>query len=157
MNCHSHNPFTLLYLPQMFKRINEEKPEVLKKIFPVYGDITQKDFGISDEQMAKVVKECDLFFHMAASLRLEATLKANVEMNLIGTKHAIDIAKKMSKLLLLVHLSTAFCVCDETKMMYERVYDWHHDPYELMRCAEWMDEEAMAAISPKLLGPHPNT
>lgn len=41
--------------------------------------------------------------------------------------------------------------------MYERVYDWQHDPQELLRCAEWMDEKTMELITPELLGPHPNT
>lgn len=142
---------------QMFKRINEEKPEVLKKIVPVYGDITQPNFGLSDEQLAKVVKESEIVFHMAASLKLEATLRFNVEMNLLGTKHAIDVCKQMPNLLLMVHLSTAFCTSDETGTLYERVYDWAHDPKELLRCFEWMDEKTMDQITPNLLGPHPNT
>jgi alcohol-forming fatty acyl-CoA reductase len=141
----------------MFKRINEEKPEVLKKIVPVFGDITTENFGLSEEQMAKVVNESEIVFHMAASLKLEATLKPNIEMNLLGTKYAIDICKKMPNLILMVHLSTAFCSCDETGVMYERVYDWAHDPQELLRAAEWMDEQTMEMITPKLLGPHPNT
>lgn len=141
----------------MFNRINEEKPEVLEKIVPVYGDITQENFGLNDEQLTKVIEESEIVFHMAASLKLEATLKSNIKMNLLGTKHAIDISKQMKKLLLLVHLSTAFCVCDETTLMLERVYDWHHDPTDLLRCAEWMDEESMELLTPSLLGPHPNT
>lgn len=141
----------------MFKRINEEKPDVLKKIVPVFGDITQVNFGLSEEHLAKVVAESELVFHMAASLKLEATLKPNIEMNLLGTKHAIDICKMMPKLMLMVHLSTAFCTCDETDVLYEKVYDWQHDPQELLRCAEWMDEKAMEMITPQLLGPHPNT
>lgn len=141
----------------MFKRMNEEKPEMFDKIVPVYGDITLPNFGLSEEQLTKVVTSANIVFHMAASLKLEATLKPNIEMNLLGTKHAIDVCKKMSNLILLVHLSTAFCTCDETGVMYERVYDWAHDPQELLRCAKWMDEKTMESITPKLLGPHPNT
>jgi alcohol-forming fatty acyl-CoA reductase len=141
----------------MFKRINEEKPEILEKIVPVFGDITEKDFGLNSEQLAKVLNESEIVFHMAASLKLEATLKPNIQMNLLGTKHALDLGKRMPNLMLLVHLSTAFCNCDETEVMYEKIYDWAHDPKELLRCAEWMDEETMEKITPKLLGPHPNT
>lgn len=141
----------------MFKRINEEKPDVLNKIIPVFGDITHPNFGLSDDQSAKVIKESEIMFHMAASLKLEATLKPNIEMNLLGTKHAIELCKKMPNLILLVHLSTAFCTCDELGLLYEHVYDWQHDPYELLRCAEWMDEKTMEMITPSLLGPHPNT
>lgn len=141
----------------MFKRINEEKPEVLKKIVPVYGDITLPNLGLNDEQLAKVVKESELVFHMAASLKLEQTLKFNVDMNLVGTKHAIDVCKMMPNLIIMIHLSTAFCTSDETGVLYERVYDWAHDPKELLRLNEWMDEKTMELISPSLLGPHPNT
>jgi fatty acyl-CoA reductase len=141
----------------MFKRINEDQPEVLKKIVPVFGDITHPSFGLSDDQLLSVIQQSEIVFHMAASLKLEATLKPNIEMNLMGTKYAIDICKKMPKLLIMIHLSTAFCTCDETNILYERVYDWQHDPKELIRCAEWMDEKTMELITPKLLGPHPNT
>lgn len=141
----------------MFKRINEEKPEILKKIVPVYGDITLPNLGLNDEQLSKVVNESELVFHMAASLKLEQTLKFNVNMNLLGTKHAIDVSKKMKKLILFIHLSTAFCTSDETGDLYERVYDWPHDPKELLRCNEWMDEKTMDLITPHLLDPHPNT
>ena len=147
------------FLPffQMFKRINEEKPEVLKKIVPIFGDITQQNFGLSDEQLAKIIQESEIVFHMAASLKLEQTLKFNVDMNLVGTKHAIDICKQMPKLMVFIHLSTAFCTSDEPGTLYERVYDWAHDPKEILRCNEWMDEATMELIAPSLLGPHPNT
>lgn len=81
----------------MFKRINDEKPDVLNKITPVYGDITMPHFGLSEEHLEKVIASTNLFFHMAASLKLEATLKPNIEMNLLGTKHAIDLAKQMKQ------------------------------------------------------------
>jgi alcohol-forming fatty acyl-CoA reductase len=141
----------------MFKRINEEKPEVLEKIVPLFGDITHVNFGLGEDQLRKVIDESDIVFHMAASLKLEATLKFNIEMNLLGTKHAIDLCKKMKKLQLMVHLSTAFCTADETGSLNESVYDWAHDPKELLRCAEWMDEKTLDLITPTLLGPHPNT
>lgn len=147
----------LILLPQIFRRINEEKPEVLKKIVPVFGDITQNDCGLNEEQLRRVIEETELVFHMAASLKLEATLKPNILMNLTGTKHVIEMCKRMKNLQLMVHLSTAFCTADETNMLEERVYDWKDDPYELMRCAEWMDEKAMEGLQNKLLDPHPNT
>jgi len=141
----------------MFKRINNEKPEVMQKIVPVFGDIQKENCGLNDEHLRKVIEESELVFHMAASLKLEATLKPNVEMNLLGTKHVIDMCKKMPKLMLLMHLSTAFCTSDETGTLYERVYDWKDDPNDLIRCAEWMDENMMENVQSKLLGPHPNT
>lgn len=141
----------------MFKRIMDEKPEQLQKIFPVFGDIVLPNFGLSDEHLSKVINETQVFFHGAASLKLEATLKQNVTMNLLGTKHAINVAKQTKNICVFVHLSTAFCTPDESGDLQESVYQWSHDPEELLRCAEWMDEETMHSFTPNLLGPHPNT
>lgn len=95
-------------------------------------------------------------FHCAATLRLEANLKDAIEMNLTGTKRVIDLCQKVRNLSAVVHLSTAFCYCDQ-EVLLEKVYDCPHEPYDLIRCAEWMDIKAMDKITSDLLQPHPNT
>lgn len=125
------------------------------QIIPVYGDITRKRLGLDDENYQRVLSS-DIVFHMAASLKLEATLKPNIEMNLIGTKNVIDVCKNMFKLLALIHLSTAFCNSDQG-VLKEEVYDWLQKPMDMIRCAEWMTEDAMDAMGRKLIAPHPNT
>lgn len=140
----------------MFKRIMDEKPEVMKKIFPVWGDITSENLGLNDEQLKKVIESSQIVFHLAASLKLEATLKPNVLSNLTATKYAVDTAKQMKNLLQFVHLSTAFC-CEDQEILNEKVYDFHHKPEELIKCAEWMSEKAMALIQKEILGSQPNT
>lgn len=66
---------------------------MLSKIIPVYGDITSPRLGLSDEHFQRVISSTDIVFHMAASLKLEATLKPNVIMNLTGTKHVMEVCK----------------------------------------------------------------
>lgn len=128
---------------------------MFEKIVPVFGDITSRRLGLNDEQYERVLN-AEIVFHMAASLKLEATLKPNIEMNLTGTKHVIDVCKKMPKLLSLIHLSTAFCNCDQ-EVMREEIYESLQKPLDLIRCAEWMSESAMAAMGEKIIAPHPNT
>jgi fatty acyl-CoA reductase len=122
----------------------------------VYGDITGDNLGLSDEQFKLVVNSTHIVFHMAASLKLEATLKPNVEMNLTGTKNVLDMCKKMQNLVAVLHLSTAFCNCDQD-ILYEEVYNWPQKPLDLIKCSEWMTEEAMHEMSKSMMGPHPNT
>lgn len=146
----------LLFCLKVFHRIVKEKPEMFNKIIPVFGDITSVRLGLNDEQYQRVISSSNIVFHMAASLKLEATLKPNVEMNLTGTKHVIDVCKQMPNLLATVHLSTAFCNCDQ-QILQEKVYEWPQKPLDLIRCAEWMTEEAMDNMGSKLIAPHPNT
>lgn len=141
---------------KLFKRILDEKPDVFKKIYPVFGEITKPNFDLSPEHFKRVTETAQIVFHMAASLKLEATLKPNIIMNLLGTKYALDLAKQIKNLIQMVHLSTAFCNV-EPKTVEEKVYDFHHQPEDLIRCAEWMTEEAMAEAQKDILGVHPNT
>jgi len=139
-----------------FGRIMKEKPEVMKKIFPVFGDISLPNLGLTPEHHKRVTDSSQLVFHMAASLKLEWTLKPNVLANLTATKNVIELAKQMKNLLQVVHLSTAFC-CEDQTVLYEKVYDFHHRPDDLIKCAEWMTEDAMAAMQKSVLGTQPNT
>lgn len=127
----------------------------MEKIVAVYGDVTLPHLGLTEGHLKKVL-ECHLVFHLAASLKLEATLRPNILMNLTGTKNVIDVAKMMPNLVLMVHFSTAFC-CVEQTVLEEKVIDCHHKPSDLLRCAEWMSEDQMTAVQKSILGVHPNT
>lgn len=127
----------------------------MTKIIVVHGDITLPNLGLSTEHLEKVLK-CQLVFHLAASLKLEATLRPNVLMNLTGTGNVIAVAKLMPQLKLMIHFSTAFCCCDET-VLEEKVVHWPDHPRDLIAYAEWMNEGAMAAMQKTVLGVHPNT
>lgn len=140
----------------MFKRVMDEKPEMMKKIYPVWGEITVPNLGLSDEHFKRVIEKTEIVFHLAASLKLEATLKPNILMNLTATKYVLDVANQMTRLVQMVHTSTAFCNI-EHDVMEEKVYDFPHRPEDLIRCAEWMNEEAMAVAQKEILGIHPNT
>lgn len=139
----------------MFSRILKEKRQVLSKITPVYGDVTQPNLALSKDHLDKVL-EANLVFHVAASLKLENTLKPNLILNLVGTKNVIDISKMMPKLNLMVQFSTGFC-CPEQEILEEEIVEWPDDPLEIIKLSEWLSEEAMAKLQPHLLKTHPNT
>lgn len=140
----------------MFHRVMKEKPEMMLKIYPVWGEITQPNLGLSDEHLQHVVKTSQIVFHFAASLKLEATLRHNVLMNLTGTQNVLNVAKQMNCLVQVIHLSTAFC-CEDIETLEEKVYDHPHNPLDLIRCAEWLSDDAMASMQADILGSQPNT
>lgn len=109
-----------------------------------------------DDSLQELCNKVNIVFHCAATLRLEANLKDAIEMNLAGTKRVIELCRKLKNLQSMVHLSTAFCYCDQ-EVLLEKVYDCPHDPEDLIRCAEWMDLKSIEKITPDLLNPHPNT
>ncbi|XP_070500579.1 putative fatty acyl-CoA reductase CG5065 [Chironomus tepperi] len=140
----------------LFKRIMDTNPDILQKIFPVWGEITQPNLGLSDEHLNHILENTEIVFHLAASLKLEATLKPNIIMNLTGTKNVVDVSKRIKNLIQMVHTSTAFCNV-EFDVLEEKVNDFPHEPLDLINLAGWLSEDAMATIQKDLLGVHPNT
>lgn len=134
----------------------DEKPDMMSKICPVYGEITKPLLALSPEHLRHVIENTHIVFHLAASLKLEATLKPNIESNLTATKFVLDLAREMKNLVQMVHTSTAFCNIKDD-VVFEKVYDHEHDPDELIRTARWMSEDAMAKAQKTLLGCHANT
>jgi NAD(P)-dependent dehydrogenase (short-subunit alcohol dehydrogenase family) len=67
------------------------RPERVK---PVIGDLTEPELGIDDaarEQLAGV----DHFFHLAAIYDMTADEAQNAQVNVAGTRHAIDLANEL--------------------------------------------------------------
>lgn len=103
----------------MFQRLRTQFPDAIKKVVPINGDLITEALGISGQERSLVTREVNVVFHMAATLKLEGTLKDAIEMNTAGTQRVIDLCKEMKNLQALVHLSTAFCNCDIDVMKEE--------------------------------------
>ncbi|CAH2240428.1 jg13331, partial [Pararge aegeria aegeria] len=111
----------------LFDRLRKENPSALKKIKPLQGDVLFENLGLSDREIERLSEEVSVLFHFAATLRLEAPLTANVNMNAGGTQRTMSVAKRLKNLLVFVHLSTAFCYPDykilEEKCLKTKVFE----------------------------------
>lgn len=97
---------------QMFERVRKTQPNAINKIIPIEGELVTDNLGICSEDHQQLIEEVSVVFHMAATLRLEGTLKDAINMNTAGTLRVLQLCKEMKKLDAVVHLSTAFCNCD---------------------------------------------
>ncbi|GLH04505.1 Putative fatty acyl-CoA reductase CG5065 [Gryllus bimaculatus] len=125
----------------VFERVRREAPEALKKLVAVEGDLLQEGLGLAPADRARLVAEVSVVLHGAASLRLEAPLGPTLRHNVLGTRRVLDLALQMP------HLQT---------VLEERVYPAPAPPADLLRIAEWMDDDALQLLTPRLLGGHPN-
>ncbi|KAF9804889.1 hypothetical protein SFRURICE_007792 [Spodoptera frugiperda] len=140
---------------KLFERIRTEKPDALKKMKALQGDVLFEKLGLSESDIELLSNEVSVVFHFAATLKLEAPLKDNVNMNTCGTQRALDIVKKFKKLDVFVHLSTAFCYPDY-EVLGERCFAPPIKPENVMKLIQWLDDKQLALLTPSLLGPHPN-
>ncbi|XP_013113513.1 putative fatty acyl-CoA reductase CG5065 [Stomoxys calcitrans] len=139
----------------IFQRIKDEKPEMLKKVTLLEGDIAHEFLGLSKQKLEYVAEHTNIVYHVAASLKMQGPLSESIDMNLAGTRRALDLARKMKHLESFVYVSTAFCNCDQN-IVEEQVYDFPHKPEDLMRLAEWLDEKTLNSIKDDLIHPQPN-
>ncbi|XP_020290772.1 putative fatty acyl-CoA reductase CG5065 isoform X2 [Pseudomyrmex gracilis] len=149
------NRFKDMFNIPLFRRLHEQKPQIFKKVIPLNGDILSDNLGLTTVQRECLIQEVNVVFHLAASLRMEAKMKDSIKMNTMSTHTVLKLAKQMKHLQVFVHLSTAYCHVDQDELG-EHIYDSPHDPHDIMRLVEWLDEEAIDFITPKLLGSHPN-
>lgn len=112
--------------------------------------------GLDEISYNRVIHNTNIVFHCAATVRLDAKLKDAVQMNITGTHRMLKLAKQMQNLQMFLHLSTAFCYCD-LEELHEKVTDSPHNPHDIMRMVEWMDDKTLDTLTPELLKPHPNT
>ncbi|XP_047097438.1 putative fatty acyl-CoA reductase CG5065 isoform X1 [Schistocerca piceifrons] len=140
----------------LFDQLRRERPDALNKLVPVCGDITSPHLGLSATDQKILADNVSVVFHSAATVKFDEKLKLSVAMNIVGTKRLVQLCHKMDKLEALVHVSTAYCNCDRSEVS-EMVYPPPADPEKIVECVEWMDEDLLDAITPKIIGNRPNT
>jgi len=63
------------------------------KAIPVFGDLTQKKLGVAADEVRRLKGEIDHVFHLAAVYDLAADAESQVQVNVEGTRHAVEFAR----------------------------------------------------------------
>ncbi|XP_076272886.1 putative fatty acyl-CoA reductase CG5065 [Rhynchophorus ferrugineus] len=140
----------------VFNRLREKDTNAVNKLIPVDGDLFSKGLGLKDADVRLLTDNVSVIFHMAATLKLEATLKDAIQQNTEGTAMVLDLAKRMKKLDAFCHFSTAYCSAD-IQVFEERVYDTKDKPRDVIDVVKWMNPEALETATKMIISPHPNT
>lgn len=141
---------------KVYDKIRRVDADFAKKVHIIPGDVMEDNLGISPEDSAFLENNIDIVFHSAATVRFEEPMRLAIRMNVIATKKMIQLCKRMKNLISLVHVSTAYANCDR-QFIEEVIYPSLHKPENIIDMIQWMDEETLNSITPKLIGPKPNT
>lgn len=129
---------------------------LMQKVAIISGDVAEADLALSPSDRKLVIEEVDVIIHAAATIRFDEELKKAVFLNVRGTKLMVELAKECKKLKMFLHISTAYCHLHE-KLLEEKAYPPPADPHQIIQNMEWMDDETIAALTPKLLSKLPNS
>lgn len=127
-----------------------------RKVVAIAGDVSVTNLGLSAADRQLLVDRVSVVFHAAATIRFDSPLRQAVIVNVRGTKFVLDLAKEMKNLEAFLHISTAYCQVKE-KVLYEKLYPPPADPYKIIKCAEWLEDDVLNAMTQKVLGDYPNT
>ncbi|ESN98121.1 hypothetical protein HELRODRAFT_84823, partial [Helobdella robusta] len=141
---------------KLFDDIRENMLNVHEKVIPVAGDIMEPKLGLSEEEEKILIEEVSIVFHSAATVRFDEPLKMSVQLNIIGVNRILDLCKKMQHLDALIHISTAYANCDR-HLISEKIYQPPITASKIVSAMEWMDDEVVQALTPKIIQPRPNT
>ncbi|KAK9884187.1 hypothetical protein WA026_005140 [Henosepilachna vigintioctopunctata] len=140
----------------LFKVLRKEKPESIKKIIPVLGDVTEIGLGLSDEDRRLLIENVSIVYHAAASVRFDDALTDAIIMNTRGTREVVLLAKEMKNIGVFFHFSTSYCHTDR-KVIGEEIYPAHADWRDAIRLAENVDKYELDLLTKKYIDPLPNT
>lgn len=139
----------------LFEPIRKFMPEVLHKIIPVAGDVTELELGLSRGDN-NLMNNVSIIFHSAASVRFDDTLKYAVFMNTRGTRELLKFAETLTNLKSVLHVSTTYSnphkhVIEEE--IYEPVADWQ----KTIEVCENLDEDMVDIVTQHYINFMPNT
>ncbi|GLH02167.1 LOW QUALITY PROTEIN: Putative fatty acyl-CoA reductase CG5065, partial [Gryllus bimaculatus] len=141
---------------QVFDRLRKYRPNDLKKIVVISGDLSKPFLSISLKDQEILIRTASIVFHVAATVRFNEPLKESVTVNTTATKYLAEFCSRMPNIKAFVYISTAYSNCDRDEVG-EEFYNAVHDPETIIRLVEVMDGDIIDALTPKLLGKRPNT
>ncbi len=79
-----------------------------QRVFPVVGDITLENLGISDSDRHHLLSETTHLIHCAADTGVQQSKQTLWQINVEGTRRVAELAKSMPRLQRFNHISTAY-------------------------------------------------
>ncbi|XP_043499921.1 putative fatty acyl-CoA reductase CG5065 [Polistes fuscatus] len=113
------------------------------------------NLGLSEKYRARI-KDTDLIFHSAASVRFMDNIRLIVNTNISGTRDLLLLEQEMASLRAFAYVSTAYSYCVYSKTE-EKFYKQPIKTEDIIKLTEILKEDQLDLITPKLLGNWPNT
>ncbi|XP_049351880.1 fatty acyl-CoA reductase 3-like [Solanum verrucosum] len=90
------------------------------KVFPVAGDIACNSMGINSELKDEMCREIDIIVNSAATTRFDERCDTATRTNVLGAMNVLKFSKQCSKLMMLLHVSTAYVCGEKEELILEK-------------------------------------
>ncbi|XP_033318437.1 putative fatty acyl-CoA reductase CG5065 [Bombus bifarius] len=89
----------------IYDDIKAKHPSVLSKVYPVKGDVSLPDLGLSREDRNLLLEKVNIVFHVAATVRFNEPLHVAINVNTKGTTRVIELWNELMHPISFVHVS----------------------------------------------------
>ncbi|XP_066257718.1 fatty acyl-CoA reductase wat-like [Euwallacea similis] len=151
-----HMRIDSLFDDVIFDRVKAEKPKCRNKIEAIPGDCSLAGLGISITDRQKLISNINVVFHVAATVNFNEQIKLAYNINVNGTKNLLNLAREMTSLKSVMHVSTAFSNCTRLEID-EQIYDHPLRCSDVEAVLEKMSEHESDLCTSQFLGNWPNT
>ncbi|XP_068632583.1 putative fatty acyl-CoA reductase CG5065 [Battus philenor] len=110
----------LLEFP-IFQRMKKERPEDLKKVVPLKGDIGLHNLGLCEEDKKMLIEKVSYVFHFAANVKFNEPLIEAMNVNVEGTRRILHLCQLVKNIEAFVYISTAYSNTDQ-QVLEEVIY-----------------------------------
>ncbi|XP_068986773.1 putative fatty acyl-CoA reductase CG5065 isoform X3 [Bombus flavifrons] len=158
-------PKTNEALDQRFKKLIDDpiydgvkatNPSVLSRVYPVKGDVSLPDLGLSREDRNLLLEKVNIVFHAAATVRFNEPLHVAINVNTKGTARIIELWNELKHPISFVHVSTAYSNAN-LQEIGEKVYTTSLKPSEVIDMCDRFDKTSINQIEKRILKTYPNT
>ncbi|XP_068986769.1 putative fatty acyl-CoA reductase CG5065 isoform X1 [Bombus flavifrons] len=140
----------------IYDGIKAKRPSVLSRVYPVKGDVSLPDLGLSREDRNLLLEKVNIVFHAAATVRFNEPLHAAVNVNTKGTARVIELWNELKHPISFVYVSTAFSNANLHEIE-EQVYTTSWKPSEVIDMCDKFDKTSINQIEKRILKTYPNT
>ncbi|XP_048269873.1 putative fatty acyl-CoA reductase CG5065 isoform X2 [Bombus terrestris] len=140
----------------IFDDIKAKHPSALSRVYPMKGDVSLPDLGLSREDRNLLLEKVNVVFHAAATVIFKEPLRVAINVNTKGTARVIKLWNELKQPISFVHVSTAFSNANLHEVE-EKVYTTSLKPSEVIDMCDKFDEASINQIEKKILKTYPNT
>lgn len=128
-------------------------PDLLHKLVPVEGDVTQPDLGLSPQDLEMIVNEVNIVYHSAATIRFTEPLKSATLLHVTGTSYVVDVCHKIKNFEILLHVSSVAAWTINERQV-EGVPESDMDPETFSQQMRKASVEDASRMEQQLIGSH---
>ncbi|XP_043522128.1 putative fatty acyl-CoA reductase CG5065 isoform X2 [Frieseomelitta varia] len=139
----------------IYDNVRVKHPSILSRIHPVEGDVSLPDLGLSSADRTTLIKNVNIVFHVAATVRFNEPLNVAVNTNTKGTARIMELCKELKHLISVVYISTAYSNANILEIE-EKVYTTSFKPSTVINMCETGDQKSIDLLEDEILRIYPN-